>query len=180
LRLVITAAIIVVTAILPAPALASPQAGSAPDPPAPQTTASSSAPVARGPSQFGMAGLALFDRGPDLVPAGGDAVMASGGVWGDASPGFEVFYARRLPLPAGYPMMTVELPVAYVPAVRPAPGSEAFDPATGASLGPAPDFAATYVVPRLNVWVPAFGPANFLVGLGFGVARFSESRNGQP
>ncbi|MCU0251306.1 MAG: hypothetical protein MUE61_13915 [Vicinamibacterales bacterium] len=77
-------------------------------------------------------------------------------------------------------MMTLELPVAYVPAVRPAPGSEVFDPATGASLGPAPDFAATYVVPRLNVWIPAFGPVNFVVGLGFGVARFSETRNGQP
>lgn len=180
MRLIRTAAVILATAIVPASALASPQTGAPADLPGTQTTASSSAPVARGPNQVGVTGLFLFDWGPDPVPEGGGPVMPSGGVWGDASPGFEIFYARRLPLPAGYPMMTVELPVAYVPAVRPAPGSEVFDPATGASLGPAPEFAATYFVPRLNVWVPAFGPVDVLVGLGFGVARFSETRNGQP
>jgi hypothetical protein len=180
MKLVRTAAVILATAIVPAPVLASPQSGMPADPQAPQTTASRYAPVVRGPNQLGVTGLALFDWGPDLVPAGGGAVMASGGVWGDASPGFEVFYARRLPLPAGYPMMTFELPIAYVPTVRPAPGSEALDPTTGASLGPAPDFAAAYFVPRLDVWVPAFGPVDVLIGLGFGVARFSDTRNGQP
>jgi hypothetical protein len=180
MRLIRTAAFILATAMVPAPVLASPQAGAPADPPAPQTTASSAAPVARGPNQLGVAGLVLFQRGTGLVPVGDGSVMVGGSVWGDASPGFEVFYARRLPLPAGFPMMTLELPLAYVPTVRPAPGSEVFDPATGASIGPAPDFAATYFVPRLNVWVPAFGPVNLLAGLGFGVARFSESRSGQP
>jgi hypothetical protein len=180
MKLIRTAAVILAAAFAAAPVPASPQTGAPADPPAPQKTASSSAPVARGPNQLGVTSLELFQSGPDLVPAGGGAVMAGGSGGGDASPGFEVFYARRLPLPAGFPMMTLELPVAYVPAVRPAPGSEAFDPATGASLGLAPDFAATYFVPRLTVWVPAFGPFNVLVGLGFGVARFSETRNGQP
>jgi hypothetical protein len=180
MKLIRTAAVILAAAFVAAPVLASPQPSAPADPPAPQTTASSSAPVARGPNQLGVAGLALFQRGAGLVPVGDGSVMVSGSVWGDASPGFEVFYARRLPLPASFPMMTLELPMAYVPVVRPAPGSEVFDHATGASLGPAPDFAATYFVPRLNVWVPAFGPVNVVAGLGFGVARFSESRNGQP
>ena len=180
MRLIRTAVVILATAIVPASVLASPQAGAPADPPPPQTTASTSAPAARGLNQIGVTGLVLFDWGPDVVPMGHDVVMVGGHVWGDASPGFEVFYARRLPLPAGFPMMTLELPLAYVPVVRPAPGSELLEPAPDASLGRAPDFAATYFVPRLNVWVPAFGPVEFMVGLGFGVARFSESRNGQP
>jgi len=180
MRLIRTAAFILATAIVSAPVLASPQTGAPADPQAPQTAASSSAPVARGPNQFGVTGLAMFDWGPDVVPMGNDMVMVGGGVWGDASPGIEVFYARRLPLPAGFPMMTLELPLAYVPTVRPAPGSGPLEPAPGAPLGRAPDFAATYFVPRVNVWVPAFGPVDFVVGLGFGVARFSKSRNGQP
>jgi len=180
MKLIRAAVVILAIAMVPAPVLASPQTGAPADPPAPQTTASSPAPVARGPNQLGVTGLVLFQRGTGLVPVGDGSVMVGGSVWGDASAGFEVFYARRLPLPADYPMMTLELPLAYVPAVRPAPGAEVFDRATGASLGPAPDFAATYFVPRLNVWIPAFGPVDFVVGLGFGVARFSESRNGQP
>ena len=180
MKLIRTAAVILVTAILPAPVLASPQAGAPADPPASQATASGSAPAARGPNQVGVTGLVLLDWGPDVVPVAEDSVMVGGGVWGDASPGFEVFYARRLALPAGFPMMTLELPLAYVPVVRPAPGSGPLEPAPDAPLGRAPDFAATYFVPRLNVWVPAFGPVDVVVGLGFGVARFSESRNGQP
>ena len=180
MKLIRTADVVLAAALVAAPALAFPQTAAPVDPPGPQATAPSSAPVARGPNQFGVTCPVMFDSGPELVPAGGGAVTAGGTVWGDASPGIEVFYARRLPLPAAYPKMTLELPFAYVPKVSPAPGSEAFDPATGASLGPAPDFAATYFVPRLNVWVPAFGPVNVLVGVGFGVARFSETRNGQP
>jgi hypothetical protein len=143
----------VMTAVLAAPVPVLAQTGAPDQPPSPpaqpQDEGTPFPPALRGRNQIGVTWLMLFDTGPRLEAVGEDAVKVGGGLqWGAASHGVEVFYARRLPFAPDL-SVTLELPVAYVPRVRQAAGSEIFDE-TGDSLGPAPDFEVIYFTPRIN------------------------------
>jgi len=124
--------------------------------------------------------LGLFADEPILVDAGGDGSRVGGTAWA-ASAGVEVVYGYQVFTPtASIPMeVALEFPVLLVPTVHRPEGAETFDPVTGQSLGPAEDYRATYFTPRLTFRYRTHWPVQVVIGLGGGVARFSDTSQGR-
>lgn len=128
---------------------------------------------------FGIAPIVGVKPEPRLEQAGDSNVYTANGENVATSGGVEAFYGRRLVTSTEYEMI-LEIPVAYLPRVRQAQGAEIFDPVTERSLGPAPDYKAIYVTPRLLFRFPPASRLKMDIALGGGYARFTETRQGQP
>ena len=138
----------------------------------------------RARNRIGVAGMLPLKYEPVRVPAGGGAVTAGGFAWETSPLGGEAFYARPVYGPtAEVPIeVAVEAPLAYAPRIQwpPDAAAEVFDDETGQSLGPAPEYSALYLTPRLSIRYPTTSRLQFLVSLGWGVAWFSQDGDGGP
>jgi hypothetical protein len=148
-------------------------------PPAAQSGEDTGTGVEHSAHSIGLSFLGLFADEPTLIAAD-DGVRVRGTVWA-ASAGVEVTYGYQVFRPtASIPMeVALEFPVLIVPTVHRPEGAEMFDPVTGQSLGPAEDYRATYFTPRLKFRYRTHWPVQFVIGLGGGVARFSDTWQGR-
>jgi len=130
--------------------------------------------VARPRNVVGVGGL-LFDDSESKVRPIGDGVFTGDGQTVAASGAVEVFVGREVFSAGGMPV-TLELPVTYLPKLRQAPQDPFFE-----ALGLEQDapFGVLYVVPRFTGRYPKDTVWQFVPSVGFGVARFSGTTDGQ-
>jgi hypothetical protein len=113
--------------------------------------------------------VAAYRIEPAFIPAGDGFVLDPKGSSAESS-GVEAFYSRRIVSTSDAIAIGLDLPVMFVPMVEEPPVPEFF--------GPASDYRALYVTPRLSFAFPAEGRWRVVAGLGGGVARFAETGDG--
>ncbi|HUU33564.1 MAG TPA: hypothetical protein VMW48_05845 [Vicinamibacterales bacterium] len=126
--------------------------------------------MTQGKNQLGVNYVLAYRREPNFELAADGVLRNSGTVYAESS-GVEVFYGRRIFTSADGLAAAVDLPVMLVPKVKQAPLPEFF--------GLEPDYRATYFTPRISFEYPHDKRWRLVVALGGGVARFSETLNGE-